>query len=157
MRITARFILLALLLCGLSVSSFAQALNHQPSPRVVAQISRTGQTSSIPQRILFTPQADGLFRMSVYFVVTTNHFPNNAEILRVSYTDNAGPEKQQFAFTSLESVGCDSSYTPEAPCSRTFLLMAKAGTPIMWEMDKCDCFDVTYDVFVTLEKLQPLQ
>jgi hypothetical protein len=65
MRIKSRF-LLPVLLCSLSVSGFAQLQKPQVSPRVVAQITKTGQTAGIPQKTLFIPKADGLFRMSVY-------------------------------------------------------------------------------------------
>ena len=150
MRITTGFLSLAMLY-GLSVSSYSQIQNPQVSPRVVAQISRTGQTASIPQRTLFVPEKDGLFRLSVYLVQTIATDNSTTNFL-VSYTDDTGPEFQQFQ--SPPTVGC---VRLGAPCSWTILLRANAGTPITWETDICQGCAPTYEIFATLEKLQPLQ
>lgn len=151
MRITAPFLSLAML-CGLSVSSYSQIQSPQVSPRVVAQISRTGQTANIPQRTLFTPQKDGLFRLSVY-VINTTVLGNNGVSLHLFYTDDGGLEHQQFSFGGGAGVGC----REQATCAWTTVLRAKAGTPITWEAEICSACDLTYEVFGTLEKLQPLQ
>jgi hypothetical protein len=158
MRITAPFLSLAML-CGLSISSLAQVQTNQPSPRVVAQISRTGQTAGIPQRNLFTPQQDGLFRLSVYAVLTSgDNSSNNGVGFSVSYTDDAGTETTGCFFTpGPGAAGCNSGFQGQPPCEWSTVLRANAGTPITWKTYICQGCNVTYEVFATLEKLQPLQ
>lgn len=152
MRATSQF-LLFVLLCGLAVSGLAQTQNIQPSPRVVAQISLTDQTGSLPRRNLFTPQKDGLFRLSVYLIPTQNTSDVGA-FFSVFYTDEAGPESQDYLLAGRGGVGCMNN-NGAAPCFMTALVRAKAGTPIAWETTTQS--GVTYEVFGTLEKLLPLE
>lgn len=159
MRIAALFLSLAMP-CGLSVSSVAQAQTSQPSPRVVAQISRIGQTASISQRTLFTPQKDGVFRLSVYLILTSgDNNSNEGAWFYLTYTDDVGPELQQNFFGSPGEVGCSFGNGGQggSVCTWTSLLRAKAGTPITWQTSICPTCSETYEVFATLEKLQPLK
>jgi hypothetical protein len=150
MRIMMPLLSLALM-CGLSANGFSQAQSPQVSPRVVAQFSLTGQTGNIPQKTLFTPQKDGLFRFSVYVINTAAH--EGGTILYLSYTDDAGLERQQVGFGGGAGVGCREG----GFCSWVTILRANAGTPITWNTVICSECDLTYEVFGTLEKLQPLQ
>jgi hypothetical protein len=62
--------LLALLL-GYWTSSAAQP--PITSPLIVATVQLLSQTTGIPPTNIFTPQADGLFRISVYTTTTKSH------------------------------------------------------------------------------------
>jgi hypothetical protein len=146
----ARLLSLLLLLCGLSGSSSAQIQTHQPSPRVVSQISRVNLTGSQPQRHVFTPQKDGLFRLSIYVVSTAGSGKGNI-LFQGFYTDDAG--QAEYSVTLGGQVGCNTG----AICSWTFVLRAKAGTPITWGTNLSPDCDSTYNVYATLEKLQHLQ
>jgi hypothetical protein len=125
---------------------------------VVAQITKTGQTVGISPRTLFTPQKDGLFRLSVYLVLSSNDNTSNSEVVfTVSFTDDVAPTQQGYSFGFPGAVGCNSGFQGQPPCSWSTVLRAKAGTPIMWQTFICPICAPTYDVFATLEKLQPLQ
>src|ERR1700722_6712841 len=68
MRVTSS-LLFFVLLGGLAGASFAQTSKIQPSPHVVA---KTNQTAGVPEKILYTPQNDGLFRVRIYLVLSSN-------------------------------------------------------------------------------------
>ena len=76
MRVTSS-LLFFVLLGGLAGASFAQTSKIQPSPHVVA---KTSQTAGVPEKILFTPQNDGLFRVSVYLVLSSNDNTSNSRV-----------------------------------------------------------------------------
>jgi hypothetical protein len=146
---TFRFLSLAIL-CGLSLGCLAQAQNHQPSPRVVAQISKTNLTGNQAQRNLFTPQQDGLFRLSIYVGSTAGPGVNEIEF-QGTYVDDAG--RETYGVTLGGQVGACGGV-----CGWTFVLKANAGKPITWEINlHPDTGDTTHSAYATLEKLQPLQ
>jgi hypothetical protein len=158
MRIT--FLSLAVL-CALTVSGYSQVQSPQVPPRVVAQVSLADQTASIPSKTLFTPQKDGLFRLSVYLIVTGGDLSSNPYVvMNVSYTDDTGLDFQQYSFggTGRVAGGCGVINPPFGPpCVWTTLVSAKAGTPIKWQTILNPTGSATYEVFATLEKLQPLE
>jgi hypothetical protein len=148
MCVKSRF-LLPILLCGFSVSSLAQLQSPQVSPRVVAQVSQTGLTKSV-SRTLFTPQKDGLFRLSFYVLPTASTNGLGNVNFSVTSVNDVGPAEQ--------GAGCGANVSP-AVCTFVFVVRAKAGTPIGWHtlLNNGAEGNTTYDVFATLEKLQPLQ
>lgn len=145
---TASRLLCLTVLCGISAVSFAQLQKPPVPPRVVAQISETGLTKTV-LKTLFIPQEDGLFRLSVYVLGTAGTGEGNL-LFYVYSVDDVGPAQQAINFGA--PVGCN------GVCSYTVVIRAKAGTKIRWESipTRTKNPNLTYDVFGTLEKLQPL-
>jgi hypothetical protein len=141
---------LSVLLFGSWTWSFA-GQNNQDLPRVVRSISLTGQTQQIPETKLFTPEKDGLFRISVYLVPTATDGQNFVGF-DVLYTDETGPEYLSF-FTQAFQVGCSTQQSPYA-CYWTTVVRAKGELPISYQVSVCEGCKVTYDMFATVEKLQ---
>jgi hypothetical protein len=121
-------------------------------PRVVAKVSLTGQTASIPTTTLLTPTRDGLYRVSGYIDLTTGS-SGGAVDFYLSWTDGAGLEE-----CSQEGNGACFSVAayavpPFLDNSATILVRAKAGTPITYSINYGVVPGVVYDVFVTVEQL----
>lgn len=143
----------AILLLFVTVAPFTFA---QTFPAVVASVKVTNQTTPIPATVLFTPSADGLFRVSVY-MVTTVPKTNGTQAVWVSnidWTDDAGnwlfvepADTPAYALSNSNVFG----RTNDWPLN----FWAKAGTPISYSVISSNgqAGGSTYEVFITLEQL----
>src|SRR5207244_5968046 len=132
----------------LTVSSFAQTF-----PTVVATVKVTGQTTAIPKTVLFTPTADGMFRISAYMTTTVPKTGQAIWLASINWTDDAN----NWLVSNVATVLAYSSTNSIVCCLPLNYLTfwAKAGTPISYAVHSAngDATGSTYEVFMTLEQL----
>ena len=120
---------------------FAAAIPAGPvSPTIVASRQLTGRTTMIPTTTLFTPSANGLYRVSAYISMTTPGTNGCAWYFDVGWTDDAGVE----GASNLENVR--NNYLPpndygtgENAFTQTIIVRAVAGSPITYTVPATGC------------------
>lgn len=143
----------AILLLLVTVATFSVA---QTFPAVVASAKVTNQTTPIPATVLYTPGADGLFRINVY-MVTTVPKTNGTQavwVANIDWTDDAGnwlfvePADTPAYQLSNSNVFARTNDWP-------LVFWAKSGTPISYSVISSNgqAGGSTYEVFITLEQL----
>jgi hypothetical protein len=112
-------------------------------PVVVASPSFLAQTSSLPATPVFTPVADGSFRVSAYI---TSPVPATTISVAIQWTDdfNSPPNQPTFSFSS--GLGPTGNAGQGAVAIR-----AKAGTAITVLVS--DPSSIEYNLYVTVEDL----
>lgn len=135
------------------------------APKTVARLDLANQSSEIPVTTLFTPEKDGLYRISGYVVGLNNGNPGGSIDGRFSWTDDSGV--QGYTPHSIEGLGgggfgfARSLFGLGIFSSCNFVLHAKANTPITFETDGFDgagnpiisLGDAKFSAFLTVEKL----
>lgn len=149
-------VLLTLVL--MAVTSFAQDTQRTPptgSPSIVATVALASQTANISKTALYTPTADGVFRISAYMTMVT---PNGAGAwwLTAYWDDDAGAQK-----TLIYKLNSNSK-SPSASCNSAdgtfcgpsvYVVDGKAGMPISYDVGAHAGAAGTYDVFIVVEQL----
>jgi len=115
-------------------------------PQVVARVALKGQTRQIPQTRFFTTPSDGLFRVSAYLLPTAASAGDQLA-LGIGYTDDVGSASVGVQEDPSGS-GCPGN------CSLVATFRAIAGSTITFDTAMCGGCQVTYDVFLTLERLE---
>src|SRR6266446_10086734 len=87
--------LVALFLFGLSVSGFAHA-QCAAFPCVVASVSLNDQSQAISSTPVFTPTADGVFRISLYLSTSAGTNKRAYWSTYVGWTDAHGTKQDPF-------------------------------------------------------------
>jgi hypothetical protein len=162
-----------LFMAGLTFSqeqsnSPAQSKSSTPV-KVVAQIALHNQTEAIPETVLYTPDHDGLYRVSAYVVVLSAATPNLCSatgasseplIFDASYTDDSGVRQTPSgAAESWEAFANPFSGGPGNYLAGARVFQVKAGKPITYRLDvltdpRCPIDDpLRYTLFVALERL----
>lgn len=114
-----------------------------PTSALVATQSFTGQTAALAATTIFTPSADGTFRVSL---VCDNN-PSNLTspgVASLSYTNEYGTSLT----VSTPNVGSNSSSE-----QLTLTVRAKANQPIQVSASVSGPGPYAYDVFVAIEQL----
>jgi hypothetical protein len=121
-------------------------------PRVVAQVSLTGQTNPISPTTVFTPSRSGLFRISPYFLAT--NYTANGETWTLTYwfTDDLGSEHVVLLCLNSQQAGSD-SYASVCPGGPPFSFRAVAGSPIVFDVEGTPAAPFSYNLFFTVEQL----
>jgi hypothetical protein len=136
---------------ALTTLSFAQTF-----PTVVASVKLTGQTTTIPQTVLFTPTTDGMFRINAYMVTTVPKTDGTKPFwsLALQWTDDA----HNWLFV-------DAVATPAYQITNSNIFLrtndwpltfwVRAGTPIIYAVQSTggSALGSTYELFATLEQL----
>lgn len=132
----------------LGLSFVASAQNN---PRFVAKLALKSQTKDIPVTTLFTPKADGLYRVSTYLVVAVPGGNDNSYWLgQVLYTDDAGPETGPGELVDSVRQGGFPSYGESQSTIR-----ANAGIPVSYRVTGQDTGAAgVYEFYVTVEGLE---
>jgi hypothetical protein len=158
-----RVFLSLLFLAGLSFAqgqSSASTKSAAPT-RVVAQVALLDQTEGVTETVLYTPEHDGLFRVSAYAIPTVlpNASCNPADSIpeglsaALRWTDDGNPV-EAFDLLGIAFVLPGTNYD-----QRTVIVHAKAHTPIRYEVDlnfqpNCTVTEPGhYDLFISLELL----
>ena len=123
---------------------FAQSA-HQVE--VVAEVSLTNQTGTVGGT-LYTPKETGMFRVNFYVQCTGQG--QNAQGLypMLQFTDDIGPDFDA-------QLGFAGDGQPQAPSSWTNIIKAKAGTPIIWQVQLLSGDTSPYEVYIALERIGP--
>jgi len=137
-------------LIGASVNGFGRDGFRPYSPVVVASVKRTNVSQSIPPTTLLGSKTSGLYRISAYGLPTVS----NDSILTVAFTykDHLGNETLFFA-SQQGAVGCSEAGSQAFTCSFVAVVRKSAGTPLSYSTNVGGA-GLTYDLFVTVEKLQ---
>lgn len=153
---------LLLVLLAAAASCFGQTAGPA-YPRVVATVSLTGQTASIPTTTIFTPKKSGLYRVSVYGAMTTPVSENAASWdVFLGWTDDAGAEVTGFmyiadwwappaAYGSCGAGGFSSAAQNGAGCVQ--VVRNVAGQPLTYAVGTYNNPSGTYELFITVEQL----
>lgn len=143
---------------------FSQATNPTKFSKLIAHAEFHDQTAAIPQATLFTPQRDGLFRLSVYGVTTVpeqgpcesqGDIDVSASLL-LTFADDSGPN-----FVALIPTGnlASQGVLFGVSTSSEIVIQAKAGTPITFAVPfvvnpPCSLTaPAHYSFFIALERL----
>ncbi len=137
------YVLVLVGLCGLAVSYGRRALAQEPFPfptQVVAQQSFLNQTTAIPDTVLFTPAADGDFRLSAYEEASDACL----SIIDVGFqwTDTLRTNRQRI----LTCGGGGQSYYP---------VHVQAGQAMVIFVHTSPATVPPYNVYFTVEQLTP--
>ena len=127
------------------------------APQIVARVELKGQRGNTPQTAIFTPPADGLFRISAYAFVVKASGAGEGFFFNIAYRDDIGRFSSQgfFEYPNGEP-GCQGSVDFTTPCSLVSAFRATAGAPIVYSTGVEGCADsceLEYDLYFTLERL----
>jgi len=149
-------LLLPLLL--MAVTSFAQDAQRTTTnggASIVATVALTSQTANISKTALYTPTANGVFRISAYMTMVVPG-STGAWWLTGYWDDDAGAEKTLIykvnSNTKSPSASCNSA-GGTACGSSVFVIDGKAGMPISYDVGAHAGATGTYDVFIVVEQL----
>jgi len=137
------------ILLGLSSVGFAQTANARGNttcaalPCVVASVSLTNQTTTVTLATLFTPAADGLYRISVY--MSTSPTKGSTWAYALLWTDD---NKARNSGRQQLSPGAFSSFN--AP------VRSLAGQSMSYSISAGQSIPpgASYNVFITVEQLE---
>lgn len=126
-----------------------QAAPNEPertSSKIVARLSLTGQTSSIPPYTIFTPTTDGSFRVSVYTEIITPTWSGGFLCGNLYWYDDSPFLEQTSLMTGPNTptgtgtfvpTACLNTQGPNGPsgniASREIVIRAKATKPLTIE------------------------
>ncbi len=118
---------------ALLLSAFSLAGNAQIFPTVVATVKLTNQTAGIPKTTLFTPTADGMFRVSVYMVnIMDGGTTASYWATAIGWTDDIGTWQIRNVAEVFTSKYYNSALL--VPNASPVTFWAKAGTPINYNV-----------------------
>jgi hypothetical protein len=143
-----------LMVCAFAGFAIAAPGSSPALPVVVARIALKNRNASIPTTALFTPKNDGLFRISGYAIPTAVE-ASGKDVFWVSFTykDDAGSEAQ--IFPVIASIpGCNLENNPIYNCAFTGTVEVVAGNPLSYSVQICSLCSMTYNLYVTVEKLE---
>jgi len=146
------------LLLALTTLTFGQDTTHTSatavSPRIVARVALTAQTAGIPTTPLYTPAADGLFRISVYATMSTAGSTGKWWV-NTFWTDDGGAEEntayQLPANGKAPTASCNSVGSACGPS--VWVVSDKAGVPLSYDVEAHAGAAGTYDVYIVVEQL----
>jgi hypothetical protein len=110
--------------------------------KIIARLALTGKTGSIPPTTIFTPETDGLFRVSVYTEIMTSTWQSMSLCGNLSWYDDSPFLEQTPVLTgfngvgtgTINSLGCLNTLGPEGPTgnftTREVVIRAKAHKPV---------------------------
>lgn len=146
-----RFLAVLLLMFGSTLLMWGQGVPYGTT--VVASASWTAQTDGIASTSLYTPSADGNYRVSVW--METSNYINNCPLIEhahISWTSDYG------SYTYPNSGYGPLQLYPLAYTYGSIVVRAKAGSAISFLVslgDNCSPGPPTqpYNVYVVVEKL----
>src|SRR5215831_12752696 len=120
------------------------------SATIVAQVSLTNQTSSIPRTTLVTPSADALYRVTAYFNTVKGDALGTRWCLFFYWGDDEGQR-------SIGPFGVDAlGDTGPTVASTTVPAQVQAGRPLRYQTGPCPggTKNDPYNLYITVEQLQ---
>jgi len=126
-------------------------------PRVVAKVNLKNQTAVIPNTTIFTPDKDGLFRISVYMTLTSPGFDDSTSWnFDLFWTDDLGAESDIDFLVLLDVATPPTDYAtafagfPVSP----FTFWATAGHPISYDVTNSQGAIGAYALRFVVEQLE---
>jgi hypothetical protein len=126
-----------------------------PGPVILTRMSLMNQTSAIPATTLFTPTANGLYRVSAYMAMTVGE-PTNQDgywNLSLNWTDDAGAENDSQLYLYVFEAPEHAFSATSGDLDNTYVVRAIAGVPVTFSVSNNNNAGGTYEVFLTVEKL----
>ncbi|MGA2744172.1 MAG: hypothetical protein ABSE44_05685 [Candidatus Sulfotelmatobacter sp.] len=129
------------------------AASGLPTPVILARNKLVNQTAPIPLTVIFTPTADGLYRISVYGATTTaDPNSNSSRNFQFFWTDASGA--QMFDFDLIAGYNQQLGQFDEYGYSVPLVFEAKAGTPVTYAVTESGPPDNSvYAIYYTVERL----
>jgi hypothetical protein len=122
-------------------------------PQIVAKGRLLNQTGELAQTTIFTPSLSGLYRLSVYGMITTADTANNQNsYYNLFWTDASGPNSYYGAMLGYDGQlgGFNQSTCPLA----TFTFQAQAGAAVSHSVTKSGTDNAVYALYWTIERLE---
>ena len=148
--------ILFMCLLGISLLHGQQEEKTGPiGPTTVAQVALKNQSQAIPLTTLFTPQKDGLFRISAFLEVTTRQ----AQSINLCYNlfwrdDTPVPESTvPTSQSGLECVNVQILGGPDGLAQFSFVTRLKANAPVNYDTIGT-LQGAQYGLFITVEELE---
>lgn len=152
---------LALLLLSLCLAAVAAAQDNPTKsfaatatyPQIVAKVSLTGKTATIPATNILTPATSGTYRLSVYWTETVANSASGPWQLVLAWSDEVGPETTGQGPSYL--LLYPGSFPPFAFVQQSLIVRAAAGVPITYSVVGYagGTPSGTYDLYIVAEKL----
>ena len=142
------FARLVLAITLLAIFGLCPTSSAQTFPQVVASVSLTDQNLPIRNTVLYTPSADGIFRITVYENLTTR-VERSAVMWNfyVQWFDDAGQGERSFSTLPVDAK------PPNATASFTTTFHAAASQPIIYFVTE-GLRASAYSLYITVEQLQ---
>jgi hypothetical protein len=143
--------LILLSLLSLAASAFGQTGKAKRSdgsectafPCIVATVSLTNQSQALTSTPIFTPVANGIFRLSAYLSAAANSHQGDYVSVFVGWTDELGAKK------GVAVANQGSSNAQYA----TFVVQDIGGQPLLYQTKPIEG-GMTYNLLITVEQLQ---
>jgi hypothetical protein len=147
--LTLRVVVLALifslvLLRALQTAAKSDFTTTPYATKVVAKKRVVGQVGQFPKFTLYTPAADGNYRISFYLECQTPVPSGNSILISKSWTDD---------YAARVDIGGTFAQDGATYNWVTDVMHVKAGTPITIDSNGTTDTTTTYSVFIALEKL----
>jgi hypothetical protein len=146
----------ALWLCSLVVVARSEEEPHQAI--IVRREDFTNQSQAIPPTAVYTPQEDGVFRVSVVEITTGTNPGNEGSTSEfcgdVTFTDSSG--SQQDGNGGIFACMRVSGSLTNTSASQIFIVQAKANTPINFTtyiVGNAPSLPYSYAAYVIVERL----
>jgi hypothetical protein len=118
---------------------------------IVGSLSLTGQSDKVPPTVLFTPETNGLFRISVDMIITKSKTNKSLVAYREAKLQWMDVKSEVRLGPRVDARVLGSQFQGE-----TYTFTAVAGQPIEFSTKASRAGHSTYDVFVVLEHLGEL-
>ncbi len=151
---------LVVLLAAFAFTSGSRSADASPttpvSPPIVARAKLVNQTATIPSTTIFAPTQDGLYRLSVYAIVTkTDTNSGSFWSYGPAFTDDSGPHSLGELLTGYGNSLGTFTYEAQYGAGIAMPFEAKAGSPITYSVTQVGPPDNSaYSLYYTLERLE---
>ncbi len=138
------------------LKSFASPTVNTSYPVVVAKGRLLNQTAPVSTTTIFTPNHDGLYRLSFYGTITQAISGSNAQWwVNTFWTDDGGAQSCQPCLAGGDSFSFPFSQFNFLAGATSTLVEAKAGTPISYDVIQVQGSDGSaYSLYWTVERLE---
>lgn len=142
------------LLLGIATLASGQCTRNSALPCVVAKARLINQKAPIPTATVFTPERDGLFRISPYMTITTaDQTSQSSWFLGMNWTDDAGVESATLLTAQDRFLGPATYFSTGTLGDWVF--EAKRGTPISVNITQSPAPDNSaYSLYYVVEVLE---
>jgi hypothetical protein len=126
----------------------AHSFGQTPQWKVIKEFHAFGGSANIPPTVVFTPESNGLYRVSGYFAMFSTVVQDNGWLTKIYWTDQTGlPGSASLALY----LNNGDIYTQVGPK----IFSPQVGTPVYFVVPPTSPppMDATYDVAFTIEQL----
>lgn len=135
-----------ILFFSVGLSAVASAQTCSSFPCIVATVTLMDQSAAIPNTPIFTPSANGIFRITAYLSTTASTNKGARWSILTGWTDENG---FRYGYGDAFSGGSDAN-------TATSVARDLAGQPLLYStrLYQTGGTPMTYNLFITVEQLQ---